>query len=732
MRSLVLGISVFSIGVMLGQQDPPAGAPGDPNIDPPDRVARLNFITGNVAFQPGGVDDWVAAELNRPLTIGDHLWADNGGRAELHIGSTAIRLNASTGISFFNLEDHTVQIRLSEGSMSLRLRNLMDGEVYEVDTPNVAFTLLRPGEYRIDANPDGTATLITVRSGEGEATAGGQVFDVPARQQAQVNGTENVAYDLVAMPQRDPWDDWCNNRDAREDRSQSVRYVGREMPGYEDLDNNGVWTEQPEYGAVWTPRGVPADWAPYHDGHWVWVEPWGWTWVDDAPWGFAPFHYGRWVYVGGGWGWVPGPVVARPVYAPALVAWVGGSHFSLGISAGGPGIGWFPLGPREVYVPGYRASRVYVENINITNTRVDRVMVGNMYAHPERMTYINRGAPRAVAAVPMDALAGGRRVRDVAVIVPADRLRGAEIGRVAPVAPMRESVLGRAGGGRVAQPPAAVFARPVVARVTPAPRPVPFAIRQQSLQADPGHPLAPERMQQLRGNDAAYRPAIRPAMRGGQAPVTPNQYGRPTQQTPAYQQQQAPGYNRSTIPQNPSTAPNQNPGYQQQQRPGYNRPTIPPNGERTPDHQANPVYQQQQRPGYDRPTIPPNGERTPDHQANPVYQQQQRPAYNQPEAPPRGDATPAQQPRDHERYNRPVPQNQVNQPQPSNERYNRPTTVPQPEVRPQPRDVRPTTAPPSERVNRPAPVIEHRTQAPPQRENRGGEREHHEDKKTTK
>ena len=92
-------------------------------------------------------------------------------------------------------------------------------------------------------------------------------------------------------------------------------------------------------------------WAPYRYGHWAWVNPWGWTWVDDAPWGYAPFHYGRWVFVGGAWGWVPGPVVGRkwrPVYSPALVAWAGGPSFGVSIGIGaGPAVGWFALGPRR-------------------------------------------------------------------------------------------------------------------------------------------------------------------------------------------------------------------------------------------------------------------------------------------------------------------------------------------------------------------------------------------------
>ena len=118
--------------------------------------------------------------------------------------------------------------------------------------------------------------------------------------------------------------------------SESARYVAPGVIGYQDLDYYGRWQVVPTYGAIWVPTSVPAGWAPYRYGHWVWVAPWGWTWVDDAPWGFAPFHYGRWVSYGGYWGWAPGPsyVGWRPYYAPALVGWVGGAGWGFGVSFG--------------------------------------------------------------------------------------------------------------------------------------------------------------------------------------------------------------------------------------------------------------------------------------------------------------------------------------------------------------------------------------------------------------
>jgi hypothetical protein len=479
--------------------------------DPPGRVGRLSYMNGAVSFRPGDIEDWVAADVNRPLTTGDHLWIDEGARAELNIGTAALRLNSRTAFEFLNLDDGSTQIRLTEGSLNIRVRSLDQNEAFEIDTPNLAFSVLRTGEYRIDVNPDTQTTRITVRGGEGEVTGGGQAFTVHAREQADVSGEDSLSYNVLNAPRPDEWDNWCDARDRREDQSRSAQYVSREMVGYQDLDDNGDWRNEPDYGPVWVPRAVPVGWAPYHYGHWVWVEPWGWTWVDDAPWGFAPFHYGRWAYVRGYWGWIPGPVAVRPVYAPALVAWVGGSRFSLAISVGGgPGIGWFPLGPREVFVPGYRASPRYVNRVNVTNTTITNINITNVY-NTTNVRYVNREAPGAVMVVRQNAF-GGRRVQDGAVRVRPEDMRSAEVMNGAPIAPRRENVLGNsANGGRVAQPPAAAFTRTVVAKTTPPPPQVPFSQRQGALSANPGRPVDAAEIERMRGRQDNPRPFVRSA-----------------------------------------------------------------------------------------------------------------------------------------------------------------------------------------------------------------------------
>jgi hypothetical protein len=494
-------------------QDPNQAPVQAPAQDPPSRVARLNLIQGQVSFQPATVNEWTAATLNYPVTIGDHLYADDQSRAELHVGSTAIRLGPLSGLSFLNLDDRLVQIRLDTGALIVRVKYLEGDDAYEIDTAQGAITLLRPGEYRIDTDPDRNASMVTVRSGDAAVSTNGGNFPVHPHQTAYFAGDGQPQ--VQSENPTDSLDLFAMDQDHLDDRMPPPRYVSRDMPGWQDLDRNGTWSDDPTYGPIWQPQNVPVGWAPYRYGHWAWVEPWGWTWIDDAPWGFAPFHYGRWAMVGGAWAWVPGPVAPRPVYAPALVAFVGGPGFSMAVVGGGA-VAWFPLGPREVFVPAYAVSPVYVNRVNVvtvTNvTLVNRVYVNQTVG----VTTVDRRA--FVAAQP---------VNRAIVTVPPGALAHAEILHNAAVAPQRVSVLAHAGAPvNVPHPPATVMARPAFAQHTPPPAAVPFAARQQALQANPGRPLPPQTVNQLRTTAAAPAPPVRTL-------PTPVAAARPELQRPA-------------------------------------------------------------------------------------------------------------------------------------------------------------------------------------------------------
>ncbi|NDP41812.1 MAG: hypothetical protein GZ089_03685, partial [Aromatoleum sp.] len=423
--------------------------------DPPSRVARLAYISGAVSFSPAGDEEWVLASLNRPLTTGDRVWADPSSRAEIQVGGAVIRMNGSTSVSVLNLDDRIAQLQLAQGVMNVRVRYLGANQVFEVDTPNLAFTLRRPGEYRIEVDPDADATSIVIRNGQGEVYGDGAAYSVDSRQSYRFYGTGLSDYEYVGVPRLDEFDSWSRTRDSRGDVSISARYVSRDVVGYEDLDAYGTWRVEPEYGNVWAPTRVVSGWSPYHDGHWAWVDPWGWTWVDDAPWGFAVSHYGRWANTRGSWVWVPGPVRSQAIYAPALVAFVGGSNFQLSISGGNVGaIAWFPLGPREVYRPAYQVSRDYFENINRSNTVINNTTITNVYNNTNvtNIVYANQQVQGAVIAVPATAFVQSQSVSRAAVPLRRDMIIGAPVSAVAAVAPVQQSVH---GNGRAADRPPA-------------------------------------------------------------------------------------------------------------------------------------------------------------------------------------------------------------------------------------------------------------------------------------
>ena len=424
--------------------------------DPPARVGRLNLIEGSVSFQPAGSDEWAPATLNYPLTTADRLWTEAGARAEAHLGQAAVRLAPETDFAVLLLDDQNVRLQLSQGSLDIRLRSLEPAESFEVVTPDASISLRQPGSYRIDFQE---ATDIVVRSGEAELAVEGSSVRVSDNQYAVVADAASGSFQIRAAPAPDQWEQWCLARDRNEDRYASSRHVPQAVVGYEDLDAYGSWEVLPEYGEVWRPHGVHADWAPYHFGRWAWIDPWGWTWIDDAPWGFAPFHYGRWACLSGTWYWVPGAIGLRPVWAPALVVFLGGADW--GVSFGlGEGVGWFPLAPREIYIPPYRASRVYIHNINITyvqNIDIERFDV-------RREHYRNRSVAGAVTVVPRQAFVRAQRVDRAAVTVGQADIGRAPVKGMGPsLPPQRESTMGRPleAGKAVPRPPETVRNRRV-------------------------------------------------------------------------------------------------------------------------------------------------------------------------------------------------------------------------------------------------------------------------------
>jgi hypothetical protein len=471
-RTPIRAIALMSLSLLWGlayaQDNEPYAA------DPPDRAARLSYITGDVSLQPAGEEQWAPALVNRPLTTGDKLWTERNARAEIYVGPAAIRLDGTTGFSFLNVDDDTIQMRLTAGVITVSVRTLDGGEHIEIDTPNVALSLLRAGHYRVEVNDAGDITVLKVSEGSVQATGPSQDTVVYAQQVVTFRGTDELVAQFGTLGGPDDFDSWSLERDRYDERaatSRTAEYVSPDVTGYQDLDDNGSWSSEPEYGYVWTPRYVAVGWAPYRYGRWVWVSPWGYTWIDDARWGYAPFHYGRWAHVRNRWCWVPGPRHHRAVYAPALVGWNGSS---------GGHVSWFPLGPREVYVPRRRYSHRYLERVNDSNTVIaNRNHISEAYENAARnIAYRNRTVPGGVTAATRATFTSAGRTGNL-------RVRDSEPGvartiasAVAPqIAPLRESRLGGPARANVRVPPKTIADRQVVVRRDPPPTAARYARR---------------------------------------------------------------------------------------------------------------------------------------------------------------------------------------------------------------------------------------------------------------
>ena len=496
--------------------------------DPPGRVVRLAYMNGPVSFLAAGDTEWVQAAINRPLWTGDRLWTGSGARAELQIGGAALRIAPETSITVINFDDRIAQFEVTQGAVQYRVRTIDSGDTIEIDTPNLAFSVQRPGEYRVDVAPDGEATSVAVFRGEAQAFGAQNAYVIAAGTSYRFRGNDLTDYVPEPIARRDALDTWAAERVGIEERSQSARYVSPDMIGYSDLDANGTWRTDASYGPIWVPTRVAADWAPYRYGHWAWVDPWGWTWIDDAPWGFAPFHYGRWAYVQNRWGWIPGPRAVRPVYAPALVAFVGGNNFSVALSLGsGGGIGWFPLGPGDVYRPAYTASREYFTRVNVNNTVVNVTNVTNIYNNPTtNIRYANATNVNAVTAVPTQAFVDARPVQRAAVKMNPQAVQQAQVVPHVEVAPVKTSIVGAAAPAQ-ARPSRAVVERTVIAKQAPPPAPASIEQRQEALKRQPGKPLEATELQRLGGQapagqtPAGQTPAARPNVRVAQPAAAP-------------------------------------------------------------------------------------------------------------------------------------------------------------------------------------------------------------------
>jgi hypothetical protein len=630
--------------------------------EPPGRVGRLAFTDGTVTLHDNEQSQWTPAVVNRPLSTGDSLWTEPNARSEISLAGTRIRMAGATELDMLAVDDTQTRLQIDRGRIDIKTQAMDPSQPYQIMTPRGTISLLQQGDYYVEAGTTEDPTRLGVRAGAAQIQSlNGQLLAVRAGEIGEVTGdagTPQLRTIHTAPPA--PPGAWAD-RDRQVSYDQPPQYLTAGVTGYEDLNQYGTWVDDSSYGQVWIPRTVPSGWAPYRTGHWAYVQPWGWTWIDEQPWGFAPYHYGRWANRDGRWMWLPPQREARPVYAPALVAFVGGIELAATLSRqSSEPVGWFPLGPREAYVPPYTTNRDYYQRINrpaqvqdqVLNDRWQRAEQHGLVAAGQNAALANQ---RFATVVPATAFMRSQPVMRAALQVAPDKIAAAPVAPVAappaptasiaaaapakaPAAAAPQAAATPAPAANVAIARTAVAGMPTLAR--PAAVQAPAAPGPKIAATQPGAPAA-----------GASRPAV-PALAPRQGAAPPELKGAVT---PAPSQPAKPGEPpraQQAAPQ-PQAAPHTAPAPQQQQqqaRPEPPRPAEPPR------QQAAPQPQVQQPPAEQSHPAPPPQANVPQHQAEPPRPQ----AAPQPQHQEQGHAAPPPQPQP-----APRPPEQAQEPHPA-------------------------------------------------------------------
>jgi hypothetical protein len=609
--------------------------------DPPDQEGRISDISGTVSILPSGSNDWGQAYQNLPIGPGDRIFTDQDGQAEIQVGQTYLRLGPNSDVTLVNDDPTAIAFGVAQGSVVVHAFGLWQDQSLDLSTPNGDARIGAAGVMRVDSMPDQGATIFSsFGNGLVVTGAGGFFQQLGNWQSLELAGSNPVSPQWLQLSDPDALYQWSQQRDQQIQNASSYQYVSPEVPGAADLDANGDWMPDSDYGPIWFPRGVAIGWQPYHFGHWINHDPWGWVWVEDESWGYAPFHYGRWVSYRGRWGWIPGARDQHPVWSPALVVFAGGINF------GGVGVAaWFPLGPGEAYRPWYPTSPRYIDRINITNIHESRTIhvqttyIDIVNVHNTNITYVNRSI--GASAMRQDDFAAGRPVRQAAVAVDKSQFdRVQAINTPAPVT--RQSFVARP----VAHPVPVSGIKPVFINRQgmqisnrPGAPPVQAPVRPvPPIKAIPGRAVVAPPQNSRFQNSNSGNPQRAPAPVGrplqpvqGRQMNMPNQPAAPANNPPA------------------STNYRQDFGTPQQNKPRETEPASPPANNPTPERPA---------PQQPRPTPPPP-------QPVPQPREDSRPAPPQPESRP----TPPPEPQ-HEA--RPTPPSPPPQSKPNKDQQSKP------------------------------------------------------------
>jgi hypothetical protein len=360
--------------------------------DPQGLTVNLPIFEGDTAWTEA------SGRLGAVLPDGNSLWLDGGTRMEVD------RLPSGTEEG-----GNSLQFRLWKGTALVEMRNWTPSLVSSAfSTPSASISPLRACTLIIEVETvdrtrvtclDGACTVTTAGGGltleSGQMTYGDYGYP-PLRPLA----AQRASYEPLLA--------FSNDSLPRRARGVSQRYLPENLQTYSgDFDTYGTWVYTNDYGYVWRPSVLEAEWSPYMNGRWWWG-PWGMTWVPVETWGWAPFHYGRWTFVTGiGWGWIP-----LSIFSPAWVAWYWGDDGWLGwCPLGWDGYpywshcGWYSVGVGHLYDP-----------------HIHRVIVHHRTAPPPRPIYpraqgvggvaLRGGGPRGGGAVVSPLNLSPDRVRD--------------------------------------------------------------------------------------------------------------------------------------------------------------------------------------------------------------------------------------------------------------------------------------------------------------------------------
>jgi hypothetical protein len=300
------------------------------------RVARVTLLSGTAKVRHAGSEEWEAVVVNLPVVEGDEIVTDAESRLEIQFDKYKhLRLAGDSYLKVVGLKDEGIALSVPLGTMTVRITSFdKDKGFFEIDAPKTTIAIQDEGTYRVDSGRIGdTEVRVTVTNGGAARVYSDNAgFALRNGRSARIV-TEGVNAGEFEMGDADrffdEFDSWAAERDRmiaqRLKDAHYDRYYDNDIYGADDLNDHGEWIYTRNYGYVWRPYRSAlshwADWSPYRYGHWRWIPPYGWTWINDEPWGWATYHHGRWFFDDGFWYWSPYGYYrpARSWWYPALV-----------------------------------------------------------------------------------------------------------------------------------------------------------------------------------------------------------------------------------------------------------------------------------------------------------------------------------------------------------------------------------------------------------------------------